>query len=79
MNDEILYQIAITLIPGIGDISGKKLVDYCGSAKAVFKETRKTLLKINGIREVTVDSLCNSKDLLNCWPLPATEYLLKPC
>lgn len=64
MNDEILYQIAITLIPGIGDISGKKLVDYCGSAKAVFKETRKTLLKINGIREVTVDALCNSKDLL---------------
>lgn len=64
MNDEIIYQIAITLIPGIGDISGKKFIDYCGSAKAVFKETRKTLEKIHGMREVTVDALCNPKDLL---------------
>lgn len=64
MNDEILYQIAITLIPGIGDISGKKFIDYCGSAKAIFRETRKTLERINGMREVTVDALCNPKDLL---------------
>ena len=64
MSDEILYQIAITLIPGIGDISGKRFVSYCGSAKAVFKESRKSLQKINGIREVTVDAVCHPKDLL---------------
>ena len=64
MIDEILYQIAITLIPGIGDISGKKFIAYCGSAEAVFKETKKTLEKINGMREVTVDALCSPKDLL---------------
>lgn len=64
MNDEILYQIAITLIPGIGDISGKRFVAYCGSATAVFKETRKSLQKIHGMREVTVDALCHPKDLL---------------
>lgn len=61
MNDEILYQIAVTLIPGIGDISGKRFVAYCGNAMAVFKETRKSLEKINGIREVTVDALCHPK------------------
>jgi len=33
--NELLYQIGITLIPGIGDISGKKLMAYCGSPEAV--------------------------------------------
>lgn len=64
MNNEIIYQIAITLIPGIGDISGKKFVAYCGSAEAVFQEKRKTLEKINGMREVTIDALCHPKDIL---------------
>ena len=64
MNDKILYQIAITLIPGIGDISGKKFIAYCGNAEAVFKETRNSLEKISGMRDVTVDALCNPKDLL---------------
>jgi len=64
MNYEILYQIAITLIPGIGDISGKKFIAYCGSAEAVFHETRKTLEKISGMRDVTIDALCHPKDLL---------------
>ena len=64
MKNQLLYQIAITLIPGIGDISGKKFIAYCGSAEAVFKENRKSLEKINGMREVTVDALCNPKDML---------------
>ena len=57
--NELLYQIGITLIPGIGDISGKKLMAYCGSAEAVFKETRPALKKIPGIGEVTVNSITN--------------------
>ena len=64
MNNEITYQIALTLIPGIGDISGKRFVSYCGSAEAIFKENRKSLEKITGIREVTIDALCRPKDLL---------------
>ena len=64
MKTEITYQIAITLIPGIGDISGKKFIAYCGSAEAVFQEKRKALEKINGMREVTIDALCHPKDIL---------------
>ncbi len=37
MSDEKRYQIALTLIPGVGDRIGKKLIAYCGSAKAVFE------------------------------------------
>lgn len=64
MDNKPLYQIAVTLIPGIGDISGKRLVSYCGSAEAIFKETRKSLEKISGMREVTLDALSKPYDIL---------------
>ena len=64
MKKETAYQIAITLIPGIGDVGGKKFVEYCGSAEAVFQEKRQALEKINGIKEVTIDALCHPKDIL---------------
>jgi DNA processing protein len=64
MEKSTQYQIAITLIPGIGDVGGKKFVDYCGSAEAVFQEKRKALEKIHGLKEVSIDALCNPKDIL---------------
>ena len=35
--DEMKYQIALSLIEGVGYVIGKKLLAHCGSAKAVFK------------------------------------------
>lgn len=49
-NEETLINaIALTLIPGIGDVQGKKLIAYCGGAEAVFREKKKNLLRIPGI------------------------------
>lgn len=53
----LLYQIALTLIPGVGDINAKRLVAYCGGVEAVFTERKQALLKIPGIGEATVNSL----------------------
>ncbi|MCB0661137.1 MAG: DNA-processing protein DprA [Saprospiraceae bacterium] len=44
-----LYEIALTKIPMIGAITAKTLVSYCGSAKSVFKSSKKQLAKIPGI------------------------------
>ncbi len=60
----LVYQIGITLIPGVGDVNGKKLISYCGSAEAVFREKKKALLKIPGIGENTVNSIVN-QDVLD--------------
>lgn len=57
--NELLYQIGISLIPRIGDISAKRLIAYCGSPQAVFNETRAALKKIPGIGDVTVSSIIN--------------------
>ena len=62
---DLQYQIALTLLPGIGDISGKKFVQYCGSAEAIFKETRKSLEKISGMREASIEAICKPKEYLN--------------
>lgn len=57
MNYELLYELALTLVPGIGDVNGKKLVAYCGGAEAVFWEKKKNLSKIHGIGEKIIESI----------------------
>lgn len=57
--DDLLYKIALTLIPGVGSVNGKSLVAYCGGVKAVFMEKKRSLLKIPGIGEQTVNAITN--------------------
>lgn len=60
MSDQQLYQIALTLLPQVGPLTAKNLVSYCGSAEAVFKATRRELLKIPGIGTVVADSVLSA-------------------
>lgn len=57
----LLYQIALCLIPGIGDVLGKKLVTMCGSAEAVFREPKRILRKVKGIGEVLSQAVGNKE------------------
>ena len=57
----LYYQIALTLIPNIGDITGKKLIAYCGGIETVFKESKKNLLKIPGIGSLLVQSIIENR------------------
>lgn len=60
----LLHKIAITLIPGVGDVNARRLISYCGGVEAVFRERRTTLLKIPGIGEATAASVV-SQDVLS--------------
>lgn len=57
MDDEKIYQVALSMVPGIGDITAKTLVSYCGSAKEVFKKNRNKLSKIPGIGLINADKI----------------------
>ncbi len=59
----LLHQIGITLIPGVGDINGRKLISHCGGVEAVFKERKEALLKIPGIGSATVNSIISQSVL----------------
>jgi DNA processing protein len=48
--DEVLkYQVALTLIPGVGSVLAKNLVSYCGSIENIFRRKKYQLEKIPGI------------------------------
>jgi DNA processing protein len=55
----LFYQIALTLIPGVGPVSARRLLTHVGSAEALFKEKRSNLLKIFGIGELTINAISN--------------------
>jgi len=59
--DILLYQIALTMIPGIGDVQGKKLVSCCKGVEGVFKEKKSNLLKISGIGRQLINDLHNKE------------------
>lgn len=57
MKEELLAQLALEQIDGIGNKVGKLLISYCGSAAQVFKEPKAKLLKIPGIGQHLVNMI----------------------
>jgi DNA processing protein len=52
------------MIPGIGDVLGKKLITYCGDPQSIFREPKKMLRKIPRISEKLICAIQN-KDILS--------------
>lgn len=46
---ELVHKIALGMIPGVGDITARKLVSYTGSVEAIFTESYRSLIKIPGV------------------------------
>ncbi|TNE54085.1 MAG: DNA-protecting protein DprA [Bacteroidetes bacterium] len=63
MTDQLQYQIALTLLPHVGPVTAKTLVSYCGSAEAVFRASRRALLRIPGIGPGLADGMANPEVL----------------
>lgn len=61
MNEQLLYHIALTSIPNIGDVTAKKLIAYCGSSEQVFKDKKSLLEKVPGIGSVYAKSILEHK------------------
>lgn len=57
------YLIALTRIPGVGDVIAKKLIAYCGSPEAVFKQSRTALEKIPNIGKTLSEAIHRSDAL----------------
>ena len=57
MNNELLYQLALTLVPNIGDVQAKILIQHFGEASAIFKAKEPELDKIENIGVVRAKSI----------------------
>lgn len=62
MHSELLYQLALTLVPNIGDVHAKILVQRFGDAASIFKAKHSLLEKIEGIGEVRARSIKHFDD-----------------
>src|SRR5215203_7525307 len=62
MQNELLYQLALTLVPQVGDVQAKILVQQLGSASAVFKASMYTLEKVEGIGTVRARAIKGFRD-----------------
>jgi len=57
LSPELKYQIALTLIPNIGDIHAKALINHFGNAEAVFSARKKNLEVLEGIGTIRANSI----------------------
>lgn len=65
MSGSDLYKIALSKIDGVGPVTARLLVSYCGSAEAIFKASKKAILKIPGVGAETYKAIKNPNVLLN--------------
>ena len=61
--DSLIYKIGISLIPGVGSITAKKLIESIGSIQGIFRETENNLQKIEGIGTLLAKNIANQNVL----------------
>ena len=62
LNNQLLYQIALTLIDGIGAVQAKLLIEHFETPEAVFKAKKKDLSLIEGIGEIRASKIKSFTD-----------------
>lgn len=57
MKDELYYQVALTMIPDLGPVRTKILMDHFGNASAIFKARKKEISCVEGIGEFSARAI----------------------
>jgi DNA processing protein len=66
MHKDLLHQIALTLVPNIGDVRAKALLETFGDAESIFKASKKNLENIEGIGTIAANSIKHFADFKIC-------------
>ena len=64
MTEEKRYQIALSLIPRIGPVLSKQLINHFETPRQIFKAGKGKIAKVNGLGEKLSGLLTNTDDLL---------------
>jgi len=62
MSSELFYQLALTLVPNIGDVHAKLLLQQFGNASTIFKAPHRELERLEGIGTVRANSIRTFND-----------------
>lgn len=66
MHNDLIYQLALTVVPNIGDVHAKALLGIFGDAASVFKAKKKQLEEIEGIGYIRAKSIKDFTDFDSC-------------
>lgn len=55
--EELFYSIALTLVPHIGSVQSRMLIEYLGEAKKIFTESTNVLEKVPGIGQIRAKAI----------------------
>lgn len=61
--ESLVHKIALGMIPGVGDITARKLVSYTGSVEAVFSESYRSLTRVPGVGEMLAKAVAGHEYL----------------
>ncbi|MCI9427916.1 MAG: DNA-protecting protein DprA [Eubacterium sp.] len=61
MSDNWKYQYWLRCIHGVGNKKQRKLVEYCGGAKEIYRLSKEQLLKVSGIYEKDAEQIVKSR------------------
>jgi len=56
----LFYQIALTMIKGVGNITARNLITYVGNVEDIFRQIKAQLAKIPGIGEFTAQQIVSA-------------------
>jgi DNA processing protein len=62
MNEELLHRIALTMVPELGPVLARQLINRFGTARTVFKSTRTALAQTEGIGEFRAAQIKQFRD-----------------
>jgi DNA processing protein len=66
MHKDLLHQIALPLVPNIGDVRAKALLETFGDAESIFRSSKKNLENIEGIGTIAANSIKHFADFKIC-------------
>lgn len=75
MNDELLYQLCLARVPGIGCVQAKQLLQQIPSAKEIFQAPSHVLSKIEGIGPVRCQAIKHYTDF--AWAEKEMQFIDK--
>jgi DNA processing protein len=65
VEEKKIYQVALSMLPLVGGALAKQLINYCGSAEAVFRSPTRHLQRIPGIGEKIIGNIRNPSAILD--------------
>lgn len=66
MSDDLLYQIALSQVPTIGDVHARILITHFGNAQRVFAASKRSLEKLEGLGSVRTNAIKSYTQFADC-------------